>query len=527
MSLINRQTAMTSYDYYVLAAAATGATINKADDSEELKTMLLFGGGIMAAPTAFKATKGLVWDLPKWGYQNYGNYRNAFNSVWNNTIGQTNLYASSASRQMISQKGFWDTVHYNEQMAKIRSMNVPNHNFGQIRTMDKAVRAQAAELQTAQGGNLLQQAKNNAAIRANEKAATTVKNSYVEYNSYKKVNQLIKEAEGLTGKRLAAKMRQIDRALVKAKVNVNVLKAEGRIVSKTAVGKVCSAIKTKTGLRTAQNALLKASVSKNVATRMLAKGVRGGGAMAVISMALEAPEIVKTYKELGAGAGTKQLLKSGTVVAAETVGWIAGAKIGGIAGAKIGGTIGTCIGGPIGTAIGGAVGAIIGVGCGLLGSWLCGKGARALVGKNELEIHKEKQAKLLALQAKKDHLTAVQLADKAAENVEAGQIATEQDMRSLERSYTKLQAQLQSDLEAGKITLADLGIEEEQYQQSQQYQQYQGYPQPNNYVEVINEPAYVDDGLLALNSLATGSSTNSGYNSSYPTNTFFKYSIAA
>ena len=102
MSLINRQTAMTSYDYYVLAAAATGATINKADDSEELKTMLLFGGGIMAAPTAFKATKGLVWDLPKWGYQNYGNYRNAFNSVWNNTIGQTNLYASSASRQMIS-----------------------------------------------------------------------------------------------------------------------------------------------------------------------------------------------------------------------------------------------------------------------------------------------------------------------------------------------------------------------------------------------------------------------------------------
>ena len=522
-----------SYDYYVLAAAATGATINRADDSEELKTMLLFGGGIMAAPTAFKATKGLVWDLPKWGYQNYGNYRNAFNSVWNNTIGQTNLYASSASRQMISQKGFWDTVHYNEQMAKIRSMNVPNHNFGQIRTMDRAVRAQAAKLQEAQGGNLLQQAKNNAAIRANEKAATTVKNSYVEYNSYKKVNQLIKEAEGLTGKRLAAKMRQIDRALVKAKVKINDLKGKNQIVSTTKVGKACSWVKTKTGLRTLESKVLQGTVSKNAAVRGASKCVKGGGAMIAISAALEAPTVYKTFRDLGAKKGFKQLGKSAVRIGAETVGWIAGAKIGGIAGAKIGGTIGTCIGGPIGTAIGGAIGAIIGIGCGLLGSWLCGKAAKAVVGEDELELAKKKEATKLALKAQNDTATQAELLSTAEAKVNEGQIATEKDLLSLERSYTKLTNKLQKELDTGKITLADLGIEEEQYQQYQKsqqyqkYQQYQRYPQPNNYVEVINEPAYVDDGLLALNSLATGSSTNSGYNSSYPTNTFFKYSIAA
>ena len=146
---------------------------------------------------------------------------------------------------------------------------------------------------------------------------------------------------------------------------------------------------------------------------------------------------------------------------------------------------------------------------------------------------KKKEATKLALKAQNDTATQAELLSTAEAKVNEGQIATEKDLLSLERSYTKLTNKLQKELDTGKITLADLGIEEEQYQQYQKsqqyqkYQQYQRYPQPNNYVEVINEPAYVDDGLLALNSLATGSSTNSGYNSSYPTNTFFKYSIAA
>ncbi len=509
MSLINRQTVMTSYDYYVLAAAATGATINRANDADELKSTLLFGGAIMGAPIAFKAAKGVVWDLPKWGYQNFGNYKNAIGSAWNNAITQPNIIG----RQRIAQYGFWDTYRYNEQMAKIRGMNVPQHNFGEIRKMDRAVRAQAAELQAAQNGNILQKAKNRAAVRANEKAATTVSNSYKEYNAYKKVNQLIKEAEGLTGKQLAAKMKEIDKALVEAKVSVNVLKAEGKIVSKTGIGKVCSAIKTKTGIRAVQNSLLKASVSENVAKRMLAKGVRGGGAMAVIGMVLEAPEIYKTYKELGGKAGTKQLLKSGAVVAAETVGWIAGAKIGAIAGAKLGTAIGTVCPG-LGNVIGGAIGTVVGFLGGMAVSWLCGKGARALVGKNEREIHAEKQARLAAAQAKKDDLAAIQLADKAAKNVEDGKVVSEQDVNSIAKSYQKLQAKLEKDLQDGKITLADLGIEEEQAQDSttsENYTNYQIYPQqyqeqyPTNYVEVINEN---DKGLNALSRLASGTTNN-------------------
>ena len=504
---------MTSYDYYVLAAAATGATINRASDADELKNTLLFGGAIMGAPRAFKAAKGVVWDLPKWGYQNFGNYKNAIGSAWNNAITQPNII----SRQRIAQNGFWDTYRYNEQMMKIKGMNIPQYDGKALSQLNKELNAQKKALKPKKTDSLLTQAQKKVKLQANQRALTGVKNAKLEMKAYKKVNQLVKEAEGLTGKQLAAKMKEIDKALVEAKVNVNVLKAEGKIVSKTGIGKVCSAIKTKTGIRAAQNSLLKASVSKNVAKRMLAKGVRGGGAMAVIGMAMEAPEIYNTYKELGGKAGTKQLLKSGAVVAAETVGWIAGAKIGAIAGAKLGTAIGTVCPG-LGNVIGGAIGTVVGFLGGMAVSWLCGKGARALVGKSELELHKEKQAKLLALQAKKDDLAAIQLADKAAEKVEAGEVASEQDLNSIAKSYEKLQAKVEKDLQDGKITLADLGIEEETTEATQAgatQVQYQAYP--TNYVEAYN-PVEMDEGLAALTNLSNR--TTNQNSSNYTANPF-------
>lgn len=120
------------------------------------------------------------------------------------------------------------------------------------------------------------------------------------------------------------------------------------------------------------------------------KIVKGNGGFALISLAFEAPNIYKTYKELGADRGHKQLLKSAAIVGAETAGYAVGAKVGASAGAAIGTAI--CPG------IGTAVGAVAGVLVGLAGSWLAGKGMRAIVGKDELQKAKEDQARRIALQ---------------------------------------------------------------------------------------------------------------------------------
>lgn len=488
---------MSYHDYYVLAATVTGAQINRADNEDELKKTLMFGGAIMGAPVAFKAAKGLVWDMPQWAYNNYGHYGESIKGSWSNFTAK-----NQAGRQAIKTNGFWNTVKYNEAMGKINSMHIPNQNFGQIRAMERGLQKQASELAIKTEDNLLQKAIKKAKTPANNRAIAKVKNSYVEYNSYKKVNQLIKEAEGLTGKRLAAKMRQIDRALVEAKINVNNLKASGKIVSTTNIGKACSWVKTKTGMRAAQNAVLKGTISKNGAIRGLAKGIKGGGAMIAISAACEAPNVYKTFKELGTEKGFKQLGKSAVKIGAETVGWVVGAKVGTALGTKAGTAIGTAICPGLGTAIGAAVGAVVGFIGGVATSWLCGKAAKAAVGEDELEIAKKKQAQQLAQQAQNDTQTQAKLLAKAEEKATKGEIASEKDLRSIEQSYAKLTNKLESELKSGKITYADLGLEEpEQEAQGNQVEQGETYYQNPYY-----ENTEVDQSILALTNLARGNS---------------------
>lgn len=142
-----------------------------------------------------------------------------------------------------------------------------------------------------------------------------------------------------------------------------------------------------------QKAVQQASAAAAANGGKLAKAGKfmgGNGGFAAISLACEAPNIYKTYKELGADRGHKQLLKSAAIVGAETAGYAIGAKAGAAAGAAIGTAI--CPG------IGTAVGAVAGVLVGLAGSWLAGKGMRAIVGKDELQKAKEDQARRIALQ---------------------------------------------------------------------------------------------------------------------------------
>lgn len=334
-----------------LAYCATGAAINRASNSEEIRQLLLFGGSFMALPVACKAGKGLIWDTPKWLWNNKGNYGPAFQNVWGNSFGQVNIFNPSNRSAL---KG-----HFLETAEK----------------------------------------------------------------TYKDGQRAIKQAEKA-------------KAIQKIKHNRQV--AAGNVQATSKWGKVASAVKTKTGLRKVETKILEGTLSTNKAVRVLSKGAKAGGGMAVISAALEAPTVVKTYKKYGAKRGTKQLGKSAVNVAAETAGYVVGAKLGGIAGAKLGAVIGTCIGGPIGTAVGGAIGTIVGVGCGLLGSWLAGKASRAIVGEDELTIAQKEEADELARAAKKDENVRMQLVAQSIENLENGEVASEKDTLDITRSLNNV-----------------------------------------------------------------------------------------
>ena len=65
-----------SNDYYKLASYAAAANINH-NQQADLQSQLVFTGGVMLAPTAYNMAKGAVWDLPKWAWQNKGNYTSA------------------------------------------------------------------------------------------------------------------------------------------------------------------------------------------------------------------------------------------------------------------------------------------------------------------------------------------------------------------------------------------------------------------------------------------------------------------
>lgn len=418
---------VTYRDYLNLASCATGAFINRANSTEELQSYLLGGGIFMAAPMAFKAGKGLVWDAPRYFYHN------GYKNLWNDTFGKTNLNPQVRAGL---RGNFWNTV---------------NQNTFNIRY-------------------------------------STLLNS-----SSNEVKALAQEAKNLKGKRQAAKIRQAERAATKAKIAANNAKAVGTVKSSTKLGRAASYVKTKTGARALENKVLQGTLSKNAVVKNASKLVKGGGGMAVISAAVEAPNVYNTYKELGAAKGTKQLAKSAVNVAAETAGYVVGAKVGAIAGAKLGATVGTCIGGPIGTAVGGAAGAVVGVACGLLGSWLFGKASRAIVGKDELEIHREKQAQKLAKAAKNDKKLQAELVVKAGEKLQKGEVASIKDANDTIKSYNKV---------VGNLTKQDIP---ENKQNSNQLLS------ETNVAKVIKQQ---DSGLLALSALAGKTSQQNPFVSS-------------
>ena len=357
-------------DYYKLASYATGAQINHNPFGvEELQSQLLFAGGTIALPFAFKAGKATLWTAPKWAYKNFGNY----SSAWQELMAKNK--ASKDAIKYLKGKNIFETINNRS-------------NYNSILELEK-------NLKTAPDQKIWSTLKTEAAKQ-------NFLNQGKKAKFYDEARKLIEEAKSkkLTGKALKEQLKKIDDAIAKADLAVHKAVTSGVIKPATLRGKAWAGVKKYTGYDAVNGLLKKGATSSNKIVKTLAKGAKNGGlATAAIGLVIEAPEIIKTYKKCGAEKGTKQLAKTTAVVAAEGVGYAVGAKVGAIAGAKIGATIGTCIGGPIGTAIGGVAGTLIGFATGILCSWAAGKGVKSLMSKSELEKQKQEEAQKLAKEA--------------------------------------------------------------------------------------------------------------------------------
>lgn len=138
----------------------------------------------------------------------------------------------------------------------------------------------------------------------------------------------------------------------------------------------------------------------------------GAGWMAVIDGAIETmTQVVPTFQQAGAGAGFKQIAKSGTKVVAGAAGWVAGDA----AGRAIGAAIGTAICPGVGSVVGSFVGGFLG---GIVGSAIAGKAAKAVTGPSELEKIQNKQVADVAKQIEGDPESKLALAQQSYQQAE-------------------------------------------------------------------------------------------------------------
>lgn len=236
-----------------------------------------------------------------------------------------------------------------------------------------------------------------------------------------KISLFDKVKSFITGKKpeeiILDKAQKLNESVNAAKV------AETEAVSRAAIAKEAIATDSRTFTEAAKDFFSKATETGKAAkpleeaAEVVAKGskfakfMKGNALFAVISGAAELfGQIIPTFTQLGAGKGINQILKSTAKVGASVGGWAAGAAVG----AAIGSVL------PVaGTAIGGVIGALIGLAGGCIGSWAATKVTEKIVGKDELEIAKEEEAKKLAQEAAKNPQVAQQLMAAAAQRLQS------------------------------------------------------------------------------------------------------------
>lgn len=165
-----------------------------------------------------------------------------------------------------------------------------------------------------------------------------------------------------------------------------------------------------TGYNKANQALKNLATESPVTSKILKFG-KGNGWFVGITAGIELlTQIIPSFTQLGAGSGIKQIGKSAVKTGASVGGWVGGMAVGAAIGSVLPGA---------GTVIGGAIGALCGIIGGCLGSWAATKATEKIVGKDELELAKEKQAKQLAEEARQNPQAAQQLLAAAGEKLQA------------------------------------------------------------------------------------------------------------
>lgn len=175
-------------------------------------------------------------------------------------------------------------------------------------------------------------------------------------------------------------------------------------------------------------AVTAAKTSKLAAAGKLAKG---NALFAGISLLMATPEVVETYKSLGATEGHKQVGRTIVNVAAETAGFAIGMK----AGAAAGAAIGSCIPVPV---VGTVVGTIIGAAIGFGASYVAGRTSRAVVGESGLQQARDYNAKVLALRAQFNEDTKQQLLLAAKEKLTEDQESPNADTATATAAFNKI-----------------------------------------------------------------------------------------
>ena len=367
--------------YQAAANYALGVNPITYNLAENISGGAIFQGGLIFAGQGYK---GLSWL-----YENKGNYSNA----WQRYLNTRNL--NIANDKAIKGKNIFET-------AKNR---IGNNSL-------KMLEAKIAEVKPMNYSDFAQ---------LNKKAQIKYNNNIIKSNYYKEVRKLIAKAKGTKGAELKSYLKQIDEAMAKAQLNIHNAKVSGIITPATKRGKILAGIKKYSGYNKAAGKIAEKSVTSKT-LRTLAKGAKGNAAAAIITTAIEIPELVKTFKECGNKKGMKQLGKTAMVVGAEIGGYAAGAA----AGAAIGASIGTAACPIIGTAIG----AICGIAVSCISGWL----ARKAVGKSELEKHKEQKALELAQTAIKDQVVKKELLTTCTKKVqESGETPDEELLKAYEQ----------------------------------------------------------------------------------------------
>lgn len=193
------------------------------------------------------------------------------------------------------------------------------------------------------------------------KKLTKYNNAVTKNGYYSEVKRLIEEAKTkkLTGKALKEQIQKIHIAMTKADGQVNLAIQQGVIKPTGKLGKASHWVKSKTGIYKVQKALLKGPRGAK-ALRMAKVGMKGTWMFAALEGVFELANIGKAYKRDRAD-GNRQLVKSGTKVAASVGGYALGSAA---AGAAVG---------SIFPGIGTVVGAIVGAVGGIIGGWIAGK----------------------------------------------------------------------------------------------------------------------------------------------------------